>query len=40
MANQIPGEIKNPGLLDIKGIGENSVFVDNWTMIDGSLCIQ
>ena len=37
MYNQIPGEIKNPGLLDIKGIGENSVFVDNWTMIDGSL---
>jgi RecA-family ATPase len=29
--------IKNPGHLDIKGVGESSVFVDNWTMIDGSL---
>lgn len=30
-------DIKNPGYLDIKGVTENSVFVDNWTMIDGSL---
>ena len=37
MYNHIDADIKNPGLLDIKGIGENSVFVDNWTMIDGSL---
>ena len=27
----------NPAYLDIKGVGEHSVFVDNWTMIDGSL---
>lgn len=37
MYNNMDATIKNPGLLDIKGIGENSVFVDNWTMIDGSL---
>lgn len=37
MYNSKNVSIKNPGQLDIKGIGENSVFVDNWTMIDGSL---
>lgn len=37
MYNSSEYNIKNPWHLDIKGIGENSVFVDNWTMIDGSL---
>lgn len=37
MYNSFAKDIKNPGYLDIKGVTENSVFVDNWTMIDGSL---